>query len=434
MKLKTKFLIYLISIHTVAAAVCFYFLWEERISFLIVEVILFCSFLIGFPFIKKIFSPIDSMLTGIDFIQSRDFTTRFIEVKQQELNRLIQLYNKMVDHLREERIELEEKNLFLNKLIQSSPAAIIIFDPDDNIISVNPSFEKLLGVSGEVLKNKKLSETDHPLLSELNSLTESKTAVFTIQNQRKIRCQKASFINKGFAQCFILIEELTDEFRQTEKKAYEKLIRMMSHEVNNTVGAVNSLLNSSLILKQQLPISFHADFQTALETAIQRNIHLNAFMKSFADVIRIPQPVLRTYNLVDLLNNVENLFHKKLKEANIKFEKKLHSAAISVSIDFNQIEQVIINILKNSIEAIGENGFIIIKTANDNGTIHLSIQDSGIGIPENIQKNLFVPFFTTKENGQGIGLTIIHEILSNHKLEFQLVSKEGGPTQFSIWF
>lgn len=434
MKLKTKFLTYLISIHVLGAGVSIYFLWENRISFLLVELVLICTFLVGFSFIKKIFSPIDSIQTGIDFIQSRDFTTRFIEVKQLELNRLIQLYNRMVDNLREERVELEEKNLFLNKLIQSSPAGIIIFDPDDKIISVNPSLEKLLGIPFSELINKKISETEHPLLNQLTSLTESGTEVFTIHNLRKIRCQKAFFINKGFSQSFILLEELTEEFRQTERKAYEKLIRMMSHEVNNTVGAVNSLLNSSLLLKTFIPADSQQDFQTALETAIQRNIHLNAFMKSFADVIRIPQPVLRIYNLADILNNVENLFHKNLVESNIILEKTLHSEHILISIDFNQIEQVVINIVKNSIEAIGKNGFIRISTKSENGKILLTVEDTGSGIPEQLQKNLFIPFFTTKENGQGIGLTMISEILTNHKLDYKLESREGGPTKFLIWF
>lgn len=434
MKIKTSLLLYILCFHLLAAGFCLYAFWDNRIFLLPAEIVLAVSFSAGFFLVNRLTTPIESLQTGIDLIQSKDFSITFIETKQQELNRLIKLYNSMVIHLREERVELEEKNLFLAKLIQSSPSGIIIFDFDQRVLSINPSALQLLGLTEAAITGKSLSEINIPFAAELLTVSETDARIITLPNQRKIRTRKSHFLNKGFLQNFILLEELTEEFRLAEKQAYEKLIRMMSHEVNNTVGAVNSLLSSSLQLKSVIPPEHIPDFTIALETAISRNQRLNIFMKGFADVIKIPKPVLRQYDIIRLLDGVSDLFHRQLLDRNISLQWSSRPAYCINTFDYTQLEQVFINLFKNAIEAIDNNGIISLSVNTQTPATLISITDSGCGLSEEQQNQLFVPFYTTKENGQGIGLTMSHEILSNHKMKISCTSKPGGPTTFTVQF
>lgn len=434
MKIKQSLLLYIFIVHLLSAGFCVYAFWDERLYLFPAEIVLALSFIIGYVLIKRLTTPIESLQTGIDLIESKDFSITFIETKQQELNRLIKLYNSMVIHLREERIELEEKNLFLGKLIKSSPSGILIFDLDGAVLSANPAALQLLDLEEKQITGRNLSQLKIQFADELHVLTEQEPRIVTLSNQRKIRIRKSHFLNKGFLQSFIVMEELTEEFRQAEKQAYEKLIRMMSHEVNNTVGAVNSLLSSSLQMKSVIPPDMIPDFTTALETAINRNQRLNLFMKGFADVIKIPKPVMRQYDVIRLLDGVSDLYHRQLSDRNIQLNWTSRPAYCIHTFDYTQLEQVFINLFKNAIEAIGSGGTISLAVSMQPSFTLVSITDSGCGISEEQQKQLFVPFYTTKENGQGIGLTMIHDIISNHKMLISCDSKTNGPTTFTIRF
>jgi len=246
-------------------------------------------------------------------------------------------------------------------------------------------------------------------------------------------CTKAHFLDRGFQRYFILIEELTEEIIKAEKKAYEKVIRMMSHETNNSIGAINSILNSFLNYKDQLKAEDREDFENALLVAIQRNIRLNRFMSNFTDIVRIPPPVRRMCDLHELLKAVQVLLSGECEARNITWRWEFSPQPFKVKLDIQQMEQVLVNACKNSIEAIGENGQITVATINSPGK-KLIIRDTGKGISNDIKPNLFTPFFSTKKNGQGIGLTLIKEILVNHGFNFSLESSAKGFTEFTIDF
>ena len=136
---------------------------------------------------------------------------------------------------------------------------------------------------------------------------------------RRLRCQKSHFVERGFPHNFILVEELTEELRLSEKAAYEKLIRMMSHEINNSIGASGSLLESCLNYKEQLREADRPDFETALTVARSRLNHLDSFTRSFVDVIRLPQPELRACDLRELLEDIAFLMKPECERRRIRW-------------------------------------------------------------------------------------------------------------------
>ncbi len=434
MSLRRKFIVYLLFIHLVLVVFAGYFFGEHRVWLLAVEAFLLFSFFLAKRLFQALFTPIDLLITGAEFIKESDFSTELREVGQPEMDQLIQVYNKMISHLREERLRLQEQNYFLDKVLTASPSGIITFDFDEKIATANPSAVNILQSSIPEMIGKKLSEVKTFFTDALDRLQVGESQVIRLRGQRRMKCQKSQFIESGFPRAFILMEELTEELRRSEKAAYEKLIRMMSHEINNSIGAVNSLLHSCLNYKNQLRDNDRIDFENALQVAIRRTEHLNVFMKSFADVVRLPMPVRRACDLVRLLEEITMLLAPESQKRGITWNWDIQVQLDSMMMDKHQMEQVFLNILKNAMEAIGENGTITIRAGKKAGRGFVIIEDSGSGLTPDAKANLFTPFFTTKENGQGIGLTMVQEILSRHQFEFSLEGQPGQPTRFSISF
>jgi len=249
---------------------------------------------------------------------------------------------------------------------------------------------------------------------------------------RRVRASHGTFVDRGFRRSFFLIEELTEELRRSEKAAYEKLIRMLSHEVNNTVGASSSLLTSCLAYGRQLTPEDRADFEHAIGVIIGRTAQLNAFMRSFADVVRLPPPNRQPVDLEALLHDLVRLLTPDAAARGIAIRQAVARDLPPVRVDRSQFEQALLNIAKNGLDAIGRDGVLTISaTRGDEGTT-LDIEDTGPGIPPEVREQLFTPFFSTKEGGQGIGLTLVQEILANHRIPFALDGPPGGPTRFTM--
>jgi signal transduction histidine kinase len=157
-------------------------------------------------------------------------------------------------------------------------------------------------------------------------------------------------------------------------------------------------------------------------------------MRSFADVVRLPEPQLRPCEVEQVLDQIRVLVGPEMARRNIEWVWDIESPPEIVSMDRAQMEQAIVNIVKNSIEAIGENGKITVRMGKRGNRTFLTVEDTGRGISPDVRMQLFTPFFSTKENGQGIGLTLVQEILGRHGFEFSLEGQPDRHTEFTIYF
>jgi nitrogen fixation/metabolism regulation signal transduction histidine kinase len=338
----------------------------------------------------------------------------------------------MIEELRNERIKQQEHHFFLERLINATPIGIVILDLDDRIDMINPAAQKILRLTSNEAAGRLLEDFTEVPVRDLEAMKSGETRIIGINGIQTYKCRKSHFVDRGFHRNFILIEELTREIMETQKRAYEKVIRMMSHEINNSVGAVNSILDSSLHYRTQLATDDRKDFESAVKAAIERNRGLNTFMANFADVVRIPPPSKHRYDLHRLLESVHVLMSAECEKRAIDWKWQLASKPMMVRIDPQQMEQVLVNIVKNSVEAIDNNGSISVLTDSRPPMLH--IIDTGKGITPEQRSHLFTPFYSTKRNGQGIGLTLIREILINHHFNFNLESRGSGHTEFWIKF
>lgn len=413
MTLRARITLYFVLLHLVLAAAAVFVLIEQRTLLFVVEGLFILSILVSYRLVRALFVPLALIRTGADLIAERDFTSRFVPVGQPEMDSLIVVYNDMIDRLREERLAAEEQHQLLERIVQASPSGIVICDFDGGVQQMNPAASQV--VTPE-------------LLGEMRSMASGESRLVTIGGAQRLKIWRAEFRDRGFAKAFYLIEELTEELRLSEKAAYEKLIRMMSHEVNNSVGAVRSLLESSLRYAPQVSEDDRGDFVDALTVASSRVDALNRFMSAFADVVRIPQPHIARVDLRQLVQRVASLLRSELDSRGIALRLDLDD--VHIDGDESQLEQVVINVVRNAIDSIGSNGAIEIALHDQT----LTVRDSGAGIASDAAADLFTPFFTTKREGRGLGLTIVKEILTNHGAAYALTNGERGGAEFVMCF
>ncbi|WP_207429768.1 PAS domain-containing sensor histidine kinase [Pedobacter sp. SYSU D00535] len=427
MKLKTKFILFSIVLHALLIAVVWMIYSHSRDLFLIGEALLLISLLCSIWMYRAISKPFGIISAGIESLKDRDFSSKLKLVGHQEMDELISVYNMMMDRLREERLQQLEKHSFLEKLIEASPTGILILDFDSKVSSLNPAAVQLMGIDLLDVRGRKLEDIPGALMKELALLDTHVAKIITLNGMQSFKCQRSSFIDRGFARTFYTIEELSKEIYAREKAAYERVVKMMSHEVNNSIGAINSILNSCLNYQEQLDKDDRDDYQNALQISIDRNKNLSSLMSNFARVIKIPEPVRQQVDLLRLLKSAATLMEPEASKKELEWQWETQLDQVLRLADGQQLEQVFINILKNAIEASPIKGLIRISAAEDS----VSVSNTGPGIPPEISSQLFSPFFSTKKNGQGIGLMLTREILTNHGYRFSLESKNRW-TEFRI--
>lgn len=418
MKLKTKYIFFIVCLHLVCLVLSYFVFESHKVIFILSEVLIILSVLISINLYQQLLQPLTYLKQGISAIKDQDFNVKFSPTGKREVDELVDVYNRMIDELRTERTKQQEQHFFLEKMIYTSPTGIIILDYDGKINQINPKAKEILNLSPDLL------------LTQLHNLKRDSSKIIRVGSLRTYKIQKSRFIDRGFERIFIMMEEVTAEIFEAEKNVYSKVIRMMAHEVNNTVGPVNSIIHSTLTQAAFMKNEEDSMLQNALQVAINRNQNLNVFMRNFADLVKLPEANIKKVDIVSLVKSVSGLMSFYADNKHISFEFDVPQEPYFIYADVQQMEQALINIVKNAIEAIEVEGTV--KVTLDADKQQLIIADTGKGISEDDAEQIFSPFFSTKKDGQGIGLTLVREILLNHSCDFSLKTVSPGHTEFCI--
>ena len=430
MSLKYKYLLFIGILHVVLVVLIYQLLKDEKLYFIATEVLVMISLFFSYLMYKAFIRPIELMQAGTDAIADADFSIKYVKTGSKEIDKLVDTFNTMIDKLRLERTSMAEQSYFIQNLIEVTPLGIIIMDFDGNISSINPTAKQILKIDNNSI-GKNLTSYPSELVDEILKVEKSVSKVITLNGIDKYKCQVNEVIHQGFQRKFILIDDLSREFLQSEKEAYGRIIRMMAHEVNNSMGAINSILDS--VMEFGFTNDEDADLKESLGIARKRNIGLSTFMANYASILRLPTPQKKRMDLIQLLKRCGQLYVPVAKEHNINITFTFPDQEITVLGDHLLLEQVISNILKNAIESIEKDGEI--KVTCKDGPATFTISDNGVGIPLEIEQKLFTPFFSTKPTGQGVGLMLIRDILDNHNTTFTLKTDEAtGWTNFQVVF
>ena len=380
-------------------------------------------------FYRKIVKPLNTIGSGMELLREQDFSSRLSPVGQYEADRVVNIFNRMMEQLKNERLRLREQNNFLDLLIKASPMGVIITSLDEDLSELNPMALKMLGVRLEDVQGKKMKEIDSPLAVELANLPKGEKVTVRLNDSNIYRCTHSSFIDRGFQHPFYLVETLTDAVMKAEKKAYEKVIRMIAHEVNNTTAGITSTLDT---VEQALSCEEGMeDICDVMRVCTDRCFSMSRFITRFADVVKIPEPTLSSVNLNDLVFTCKRFMEGMCNDRRITLRMEIDESLKDVMLDAALFEQVLVNIIKNAAESIEADGEIIVRTL---APATVEVIDNGQGISKETEAKLFSPFFSTKPNGQGIGLIFIREVLMRHGCTFSLRTYADGLTRFRITF
>ena len=370
-------------------------------------------------FYRKIVKPLNTIGSGMELLREQDFSSRLSPVGQYEADRVVNIFNRMMEQLKNERLRLREQNNFLDLLIKASPMGVIITSLDEDLSELNPMALKMLGVRLEDVQGKKMKEVDSPLAVELANLPKGEKVTVRLNDSNIYRCTRSSFN----------VETLNDEVMKAEKKAYEKVIRMIAHEVNNTTAGITSTLDT---VEQALSSEEGMeDICDVMRVCTDRCFSMSRFITRFADVVKIPEPTLSSVNLNDLVFTCKRFMEGMCNDRRITLRMEIDESLKDVMLDAALFEQVLVNIIKNAAESIETDGEIIVRTL---APATVEVIDNGLGISKETEAKLFSPFFSTKPNGQGIGLIFIREVLMRHGCTFSLRTYADGLTRFRITF
>ncbi len=413
--------------------------------------LLLAAFLFLIYFYRKIVIPMRTIVNGMDLLREQDFSSRLAPIGQREADRIIDIFNRMMNQLKEERLRLREQNHFLDLLINVSPMGVVILTLDGNISMMNAAAMNFLGIGKDEydrLKGCKPGEMSGPLAEALLRIPRESADTVRLGDSMIYRCSHLSFIDRSFPHSFFLIESLTDEVVKAEKKAYEKVIRMIAHEVNNTTAGVTSALDTTAQIMEDIPDT--DDLREVMRVCVERCYAMSRFITNFADVVKIPEAQLRPVRLNESVVACKMFMEDVCRRRDISLHIELCDELPEVMLDTVLFEQVLVNIIKNAAESIGSRGDIYIRTyllpesaaqqSSQSSTVTkrpapvLEIADTGAGIAPEAEQKLFTPFFSTKPDGQGIGLTVIRDILTKHHCTFSLRTSADGLTRFRIVF
>jgi two-component system, NtrC family, nitrogen regulation sensor histidine kinase NtrY len=404
--------------------------------------------LLGIYLVRQVLQPLAFARQFQELLQDQNYAARMRVNANAELNSLVAMFNRLLESLYQERLKLGEQRGLLDKLLAATPTAVMVFDFDGEMSLLNSSAQQMLGANSSAATTFN-SPLAIELLAFLHALPVGESRVFADVEGRRYRCQRGQFIDRSFTRDFILVDEISAELAHSEKATYEKLVRVLAHEVNNTVAATGSVLESLLFYRQQLKPEDGTDFYTAISAVRRRNTNLGEFIERFTRVVKMPTPELRPTNLREMIDGVMQLYRTQCDARGIALAWRSCDEIEAQMVDAQLLEQALVNIIKNAVEAcesvqsdVSKPVYVHIALAlapaeaHNSGAprqVRLSVIDSANRLADVPHGQLFTPFFTTKKGGQGIGLIFVREVLNRHGFAHRLASNTKAETQFDIW-
>lgn len=407
----------------------------------------FCVFM-AFVFLFQLSRNYKKFNTNILFllnaIDNGDYAFNFTETRlsrrERELNAMM---NRMKDILSSARQEVIENEKFLSLIIHYVPTGIVILDEHNNVTEANKAVVELLGLPVFTHLNQ-LSIIDKgfpEMFRNLKAGDEGKQIkIINEREEVQIAINVASIAVKERNLRIITLNSIGSELEANEMESWIKLIRIMTHEIMNSVAPITSLTDMLLYSYKTADEVDAKDLQEntvdALSTINSTAKGLITFVESYREFSRVAHPVLKTLNLTPLIDSLLMLEEAEIVSRGINVTYERGAEALVVNADETQISRVIVNIIKNGIEALAKDGSgneikISVGTEEFGNKVFINIANNGNPIPAEILENIFIPFFTTKQNGSGIGLSVSRYIMRLHGGNLKHIYEDGW-TIFSL--
>jgi len=398
-----------------------------------------------YKFLKK---AQDEVTQFVESVHYRDFS-RYFDVKHApaELQELRQGFNEINTTFKVISLEKETQYQYLQKILELVDTGILSYEIETgNIVWMNESLKRLLKIP--FLRTiQSLDKRDPALCAVIVNLRPGESLVSDIHIERntlKILIAATAFQTEGKKFKLIAFQNVNEALDETESKAWQRLLSVMTHEIMNSVAPISSLsdtlknmLNNSRENVSEVNRPAFEDIELGIDTIKRRSENLLKFAETYRNLNKITTPNLSKIYVRDLFENMHLLMQPTLDSKNIELDIILKDPDLIVEADPNLIEQVLINLIVNAIEAVKEQQephIILSASHTPNNKTVIKVADNGTGMPEELLDQIFIPFFSTKKTGSGIGLSLCKQIMMLHKGNIHVQSKVGEGTAFSLQF
>ncbi len=419
-------------------------------EFVISSIILIVLIILQIASLVKYVERTNKRLTSfLESIRHSDFVSTFSDHGLgKSFDDLNNAFNEVINEFKKTRAAKEEHFNYLQTVVQHISIGIIVFQQNGKVDIFNNAAKRLLGLSGIRLISE-LESVDKNLASTLKTMKagdRNLVKVFVENELLQLSIRATEFKMRGDDFVLVSLQNIHSELEAKEMDSWQKLIRVLTHEIMNSITPIVSLsgtVKDILINEETLELNNEIDDDDvesilgALNTIEKRSQGLLNFVQVYRNLTRIPKPNFRYVEVKELFDSVYSLLEPKIKEQKIHCRINIVPKDLKLTADPDLIEQVLINLVINSVHALKdiENPSIkILAIAGSNKRVNISISDNGQGIKPDIMEKIFVPFFTSKKEGSGIGLSLSREIMRLHKGNITVKSKPGEVTVFTLHF
>jgi len=384
----------------------------------------------------------------IEAVQYRDFSLQFTEknapVSVRQLRRAFNQINATFKQLSSER---EEQYQYLQKILELVDTGILSYDQEGNVGWINEAFKRMMNIP--YLRNiSSLEKRDMSVYQAIISLENGNSQLVKI-NHKQVLLAKTTFLNENIETNLIAFQNVNEAIEDTEAQAYQKLLRVMTHEIMNSVAPIASLAETmeravarrkegkEEKLKNGENDDEFDDISLGISTIRKRSENLLKFADTYRQLAKVSLTSFSKFYIRDLFEGVEILLENQIEQQNIEFDVIIKDFELMIEGDMVLIEQVLINLIINAIDAVQhqQNPKITLSVfQNNQQQVIIEVQDNGLGMSDELIDKIFVPFFTSKPNGSGIGLSLSKQIMALHKGTITVNSVEKQGTAFRLVF
>lgn len=386
----------------------------------------------------------------LESIRFSEFTRSFqIEGMGSSFDELNRAFNDVINDFQKVRSEKEEHFHYLQSIVQNIDVSIIAYRKDGTVEMINKAAKTLFQIHS--LKNiKGLEQLSQELVNTLIHISPGENTLVKVQDQDDIlqlAIYATEFKVKDKLIILATINNIQNVLEEQETEAWQKLIRVLTHEIMNSITPIASLSSTLEIMlkgitdggnvREDLDIDSVMEIQQALQTINKRSTGLLHFVNTYRNLTRIPKPNFKIFPVKELFKNLYLLMEEEISENKVNFVTNIEPENIEVSADEQLVEQVIINLIRNSMHALDgrKDPTIELKTYyNKRGRVTIQVADNGTGILPEVLDKIFIPFFTTKQSGSGIGLSLSRQILRLHNGTITALSVPDEETIFTLTF
>lgn len=376
-------------------------------------------------------------------VRYSDFAIRFSSAKEKgtSFEMVNKQFNEVLEAFRQTRAEKEANLLFLNTMVQHLSTGLLVFDAQKNVLISNNAALQLLGLYRLHHLND-LPDRHRPLIHFIQHLASKGKVLYQPESSRQLSVQGVAINLQGRAVRLLTLQNIHPELQRKEVDAWRNLTRVLRHEMMNSITPIVSLVETAQeIVRFDLPANeASADLAEALEVVATRSRGLVNFVEAYRSFTSVPEPKLDEIAVKSLLDRVVSLTAADNKQLNIKAEVFVQPEDLRLKGDPGQLEMVLLNLVKNGRESFAkktgteERRITLRAGADAKNKPFIEVEDNGSGISPELLEEIFIPFFTTKPTGTGVGLSISRQIMQLHGGDIRVGSSVGGGARFVLDF